>query len=341
MVEALISGAYILTATQLLIHLLSQLSTHVLLPLTAVSHRFHNLILRILHHRLLMAASLEDQRLMLECYHPSAKYTSPPMYCDYLGTDGLSNATEGEGNIYTDVEDTGRLAKLAAIYSHFRPLHPDEGKRVYRPHPAGGVPNHPDTSTTYPSLPSPGASSGVYATRSASQIINLDTHELFTQLCVATHLVRDGPRGGMYRSFVTVGEGIIRVWRDWLAEQSQRPRSSGNGLTLPTRVEQGLSEQVLWVDSGEKIGIRVKAREKRWRGRQPVLMPSDEDVAVSYTIELEGKQPSNVARVLVFSCSRLLDRCRRLHASIIPFTSVGDASIVWPLANAVCRFPCH
>ena len=123
---------------QLIVQLLTPFPTRALLPLTAVSQRFHNIILRILHYRLLLAASLKEYRLILECYHPSTKWTEPYLFCTYLGTDGLSSKHEGEGSLYADCANAARLQKLSGLYSRFRPARPEEERHISRPHPAGG-----------------------------------------------------------------------------------------------------------------------------------------------------------------------------------------------------------
>ncbi|RAL58970.1 hypothetical protein DID88_009261 [Monilinia fructigena] len=111
---------------ELLINSLSLLSTRELLPIASTCQRFHNSIIRIIHHRLVAAASLKDFKLVLECYHPSTKLDTPHLFCDYIGTDGLSDDFGREEDLYTDVEDTGRLGKMFSLYSHFRPLQPEE-----------------------------------------------------------------------------------------------------------------------------------------------------------------------------------------------------------------------
>lgn len=91
------------------------------MPLTTVSHRFHALILRILHYRLLLSASLKEYKLILECFHPTSKLIEPHVFCKYLGTDGLSNKYEGEGSLYENVETAQQLGRLSTLYSRFRP----------------------------------------------------------------------------------------------------------------------------------------------------------------------------------------------------------------------------
>lgn len=111
----------IVHSSQVFVQILSPLPTRSLLPLATVSHRFHALILRILHYRLLQSAALKEYKLMLECYHPSSKLSEPHVFCQYLGTDGLSSQYEGQGSLYDNLETAQKLGRLTSLYSRFRP----------------------------------------------------------------------------------------------------------------------------------------------------------------------------------------------------------------------------
>ena len=224
------------------------------------------------------------------------------MFCEYLGTDGLSNQHEGEGSIFQDVESTGRLGKLGGLYSHFRPLRPEVKERVERSHPAGGE-----------MYPNGSRSRYLEATGEEDLVnypINLEPHELFSQLIAVTNLVKVGPRRGVFLSCVNVGDGVMRIWRDWLAEQSklwkkesiERENSSSNHLqeqSKGTGTEQarrtGLSEpkeeqrRMLWVDDKKTVGVKVRVKEKKWNRAAPILIMKDDEAPVSYAIEIEGK----------------------------------------------------
>ena len=156
--------------------MLDLLTTQSLLKTRCVCHRFQNLIIRIIHGRLLRAASLTDRKLILECYHPSAQYTEPYLYCDYLGTPGLSDDIEGEGLIYEIADDlAAKQGTLRRLYSHFRPTRKDPEPKIYRSHPAGDI---------------PGSRTSEVASRireslernTVKQNISLEAHELFMQL---------------------------------------------------------------------------------------------------------------------------------------------------------------
>lgn len=265
-------------SAQLLIHVLLPIPTDSLLQLIPVSHRFQNLVLRIVHARLLVAASLEDRKLILECYHPSAQYTEPYLFCDYLGTPGLSDEGEGQGWMYEASEKDNRLGRLRGLYSRFRPQRPDADP-PFRSHPAGDVPG---SRTYYDSLSKPTKSIEL-----VSQKMNLDSHELFSQLCVSVNLVQVGPRRGVFLSCVDVlRKTTPRIWRDWLAEGAQS--TNGRSIKLTDLEDERQYHRIIWVDNARNIGIRVHVQERRWRRHESILIHQDEDQAVSYSLELEG-----------------------------------------------------
>ena len=232
-----------------------------------MSHRFQNLIIRIVHSRLLRAAALKDRKLILECYHPSAQYTEPYLYCDYLGTPGLSDDVEGQGTFYEAADKPAAGGTLRKLYSRFRPTRKDQGPEVILSHPAGDIPG---------SRTSEGAESSrrVRQAEVVSQTVTLEAHELFTQLCFSAGLVQLGPRRGVFLSHVDIVEKkYFRIRREWLAEKA---KSGGN------------KDELVWVEPNELSGLKVKTKERKWRRDTPILLHRDEDVAVSYSLELEG-----------------------------------------------------
>jgi hypothetical protein len=220
-----------------------------------------------------VAASLKDHKLILECFHPSTKLSTPYLFCDYLGTDGLSNDVEGEGSLYEGIEKTGRLGKLSGLYSHFKPLRPEEDRKPLRPFPVGGW------------APGPSNSQIEREAEFVYQNIHLESHELFSQLCVITNLVKVGPKRGLFKSCVTIGEGIIRIFRPWLDERSNTFRTT---LAGAPEEDQERERRLQWADKGKHVGLRIKVVE-RDDTHAPVLVRSDEDPSVSYTLQYEGK----------------------------------------------------
>ena len=120
------------------------------------------------------------------------------------------------------------------------------------------------------------------------QIINLDAHELFSQLCVSANLVKIGPRRGVFLNCIDLlHKTTPRIWRTWLADKAEKAKISDLALTELQNHRD--CDHVIWVDSQRNVGIRVRVRERRWCHHRPVLMYHDEDEAVSYSLELEGK----------------------------------------------------
>ncbi|KAF2623738.1 hypothetical protein BU25DRAFT_414201 [Macroventuria anomochaeta] len=277
---------------ELLLHLFVPLPTPELLPLTVLSHRIYNIILRILHNRLVAAAKLDSHSLLLECYHPSAKLTEPPYFCAYRGTDGLSlyeNPSEPDRAI------TARLGEMRQMYSRFRPYRrelEDGGRRVVRR--PGDIPG----SRTYP-----GTAQDKFKGELVKQTVSLDGHELFTQLVAQTNLVKVGPYNGLFSAFVDVEEGVLRVWRKWLSDTAARDNSTSADIQKENVEEVGKGREVvrevveenldpndgriLWVSKAKNTGIRFTVKERKLRKDAPILVRNDEDLPVSYDIEYD------------------------------------------------------
>lgn len=309
---------YPIPQKKLLIHLLSYASSRTLFRLATVSRRIHDLIIRILHHRLLACTSLEDRNLIFECYHPSEKTTSPPRQCDYLGTDivgcwddadaaddgggagrGGAGGTGDSNNSKSNTKNP--MTRLAGLYSHFRPRkREDRHGTLLAGYGDGGA--GAGGAGGQPTLISPTTiainyNGGIFPVLSIShdpviEQLSFEHHELFSQLCTVTHLVTHGPRPGLFRSFITISEGTVRVWRDWLAARascsssSSSSYSTGSTHTAPTTSSK--DEGILWVDPRRNFGMRVKVQEKKWLGDQPILIHEDESPPVSYSVEIEG-----------------------------------------------------
>ncbi|MCJ1445720.1 MAG: hypothetical protein MMC23_006225 [Stictis urceolatum] len=265
---------------EILAQSLGALPTSSLLPLTVTCTRIHDLIIRILHQRLLLAASLRDHKLILECYHPAAQYTEPYLFCEYLGTPGLSSTNEGEGLVYESGNHGSRLGKLAGLYSQFRPLRTEEGRRIPRQHPAGGG---------MPVWTAPGhvPAEEKEANELVERRVSLDPEESFSQLRVQTNLVKPGPRAGLFENLVSVSDGLVRIWREWLKERA------ANGQNVASREgdgedqSEGKAMRTLWMDHKTDIGLIVRIKEKKWRRAAPVLLHRDEEPAVTYSMEYE------------------------------------------------------
>jgi len=101
-----------------------------------------------------------------------------------------------------------------------------------------------------------------------------------------------GPHG-LLTSSVTVEEGVVRIWREWLARMAGTLNTPGaadiKGKKQMVERQVSEDERVLWVDNAKNVGLRLKVKERRWRRDNPILVASEDEVAVSYDIEFEGK----------------------------------------------------
>ncbi|KAI0128191.1 hypothetical protein F4776DRAFT_629532 [Hypoxylon sp. NC0597] len=238
---------------EIIIQVLSSFPTRSLLPLAAVCRRFYGLVGRVHYARLVEASKLRDHEMILECYHPSEKVSTPSLFCEYLGTDGL-----------TEAGDLANLGELHNLYARFRPFHGDE---VYGPRsrwPAGMVSEEVVESST----------------KAPSHDIYLDFGELFSQLCTVTNLVKVGPRSGLFSSYANVTDSVIRVWRGWLQQAAQAAGAK-------QRADLGLDDPcILWTDSSKTVGLRFRVVEDKCVPA-PILFGRDEEPSVSYSLEYQ------------------------------------------------------
>jgi hypothetical protein len=277
------------------VNLLTSFSTEALLPLVLVSRRFHSIILRILHYRLLLAAALPEYKLILEAYHPSKRYTDPYLFCTYLGTDGLSSKLEGEGSLYVDCPGVeGRLAKLGALYSRFRPEKPGvEGSIPRRAFPAGGTPSQANGGVSSQPVYANGGDGG---SDKVIHSLNFDGGELFTQFCAYASLVTLGPRRGVFLNTVHMVKdkaGWMRVWKEWLQNRADELKAGENPqlkqIASASELEPsiGADKTILWQDYRRNIGLRVAVRDAQRRFTARSV--DDDDLPMSFTIEIKGQ----------------------------------------------------
>lgn len=98
-----------------------------------------------------------------------------------------------------------------------------------------------------------------------------------------------------------VEDGVLRIWRDWLGRMANgQGTGSGKGkerivgdariddLSVQGGMDQG-DDLVLWVTPAQNVGMRFKVRERHFRRDNPILIRSDEEVAVTYEIQYEGE----------------------------------------------------
>ncbi|KAG9524020.1 hypothetical protein KCU93_g6395, partial [Aureobasidium melanogenum] len=257
---------------ELLYDILHSFTTKNVLTFAPVSRRFHSICVRILQNRLTAAATLLDHVLMLELYPPSARLTAGKLFCTSLGTSLLDQES------LESIPDSAKIRHLGkAVYSKFRPQH-QEVRRPSAKHPAGDIPG----SRTHPSSADPSIHVHNAESNLVSQQVSLDADELFTQLIATLMLVKPGPRPDTILTAVEVCEGTIRVWRDWLAKQNKANIDSTSSCSPAD------DPSILWVNTADHaVGVKFSVKERKWKRDIPVLISADEEVAVSYTVELE------------------------------------------------------
>ncbi|KAJ1333178.1 F-box-like domain-containing protein [Microdochium nivale] len=269
--------------SEILIQVLAHFPTRQLLALATLSRRFHGLVGRLHYSRLVDAASLRDHVLVLECYHPSVKFSTPTLHCDYLGTDGID-----------DIGHDASLTDLRALYSRFRPTcAPTTDRLSVWP-------------TRRPSTTSITGAGGVL-----SHDLLLDSGEPFSQLCTQASIIKIDPDRKLFVSIASVTEGVIRVWRKWLRAQAQLSSASSTTSTTHTQVTSasGKSQReradnddgdddddddddshsvVLWTDVlTENAGIKFRVVEKDVKESSVLLAGPNDEPPVAYTLEYE------------------------------------------------------
>jgi hypothetical protein len=204
------------------------------------------------------ATVLQDRELILECYHPSDRISTPSLFNKYLDTDNLT-----EAGVDANMEDLNQL------YARFRPYLGDENRRPRARRPTARVIDGTDEP-----LP----------TEVPSHDVNLEAGELFSQLCTVTNLVKIGPRKGLFLSIVNVTDGVIRVWREWLREQAERSVTEQQREGQSSNLD---DSSILWTNSYKDVGVRFRVLP-RGDAPAPLLLGMNDEPPVSYTLEYQG-----------------------------------------------------
>lgn len=246
--------------------ILSLFHTQQLLGLTTVCQHFRDQVIRIFQSRLILAETLEDRRLILECYHPSAQSTEQYLSCDYLGTPGLNDGLGGQRTPYDIGDVNGCFGQPGRLYSRFKLTSVDN---LARPQLDGNFQTDLDVVTP-----------DMHEGEAVRRTVSLDSYELFSQLCISVAIVQIGPRRGVFLNFMDVlKRTTVRVWRQWLAEKS---------VNLRDPLKHSKHERLIWVDQDRHVGLRVQVQERKSTSDASIPQHKDEDRAVSYHLELEG-----------------------------------------------------
>lgn len=200
--------------------------------------------------------SLKNYILRLRCHHPAAEYTKGDESYEYLGTPGLGLAGHaGASPTSDDVAGGG----LRGLYSRFSPAQCDQQK--------WGV----------------------------GRVINMDGHELFSQLCTSLTLIKIVQCGHVY----VQEKNTVRLWRDWLSQCAsystelirggasvERSRSSSQERSLFSSE----FDRTIWTDRGQNVGLRVRVHDRKssLEERHDQFQNVDEDPPVSYDLDIKG-----------------------------------------------------
>lgn len=131
----------------------------------------------------------------------------------------------------------------------------------------------------------------------AHQEVYLDEGERFSQLCTVTNVVTQGARPGLFLRHVNISEGVIRVFRHWLASMLPKRISSqsGSSSSSSSSAETGISiadsgefasddARILWVDRTKDVGLRFKVAP----GPEARGTIFEDEPPVFYTLIYEG-----------------------------------------------------
>ncbi|KAJ5418476.1 uncharacterized protein N7487_002026 [Penicillium crustosum] len=288
---------------EVFIQILSDFSTRALLPLTSVNHRFHALVLRILHYRLLLTIPLKEYKLLLECFHPISKLTEPHVFCKYLGTDGLSERHDGAGSLYENVDTAHQLGRVTGLYSRFRPEVSNEEEEEEEEEERGEYSSKFGLSPGRMLLLSEvvgfiqaDMNAGQQGKKEYAVIreVTLDGYEDFSQLCVVANLVQVKPGTLLLLSASTIEDGFVRLWREWLRDQSgemkRTTETDWEGGSEKAQMSSG--DDILWVDTSKTVGVKLRVRPKAWNPSFPVLVHQDDrddNSWVGYEVILQGQ----------------------------------------------------
>ncbi|KXS99852.1 hypothetical protein AC579_9482 [Pseudocercospora musae] len=288
---------------ELLLNIFGHFASKDLIHFSPTCRQFHSLILRLLCHRLQLAACLDgdaQSALYLECGPPSAKWTMSKVICSSLGTAGM------EG-LVCDVQEqrdrAGIIKRMGDLYTRFRPMNQEpDWLSIPRPHPAGDIPG----SRSYvaaDAVKTKLANAGSVVSRT----IGIDADFSFSQLETMAYLGKRESTRGLLCSVQEICRGTIRVWRHWLADHCESKKwSDGETVNIirdddetatssrskansaANAMDPRRDSTILWLNTGGgNAGIKFRVKEQKWRRDIPVLFASEMDAPVSYQVELE------------------------------------------------------
>lgn len=168
--------------------------------------------------------------------------------------------------------------------------------------------------------------------------INLDAGELFGQFCAYANLVRLGPRRGVFLSTVPIvnpGNGVMRVWREWLRDRAKQAVKEGNEVeedaalarsSTTLRANIGQDEHVMWTDYHRNVGLRTAVYDKK--GNSHGDDTDLDDVSLSFSVEIKGRF---LPLVLLLGCQAF---------TACPLAFCGLESFATAIDNSPARLWC-
>jgi len=200
---------------------------------------------------------LPDHEVHLESYQPSDRLYTPSLFTEYTGTDGLE-----EAGVEADID------VLNGLYSRFKLFLNAESRRPRSRWPTARVAEGKEEPPV--EVPSYG--------------IDLDAGQPFTQLCVVVNLLKISPIRGLFLSVVSVDNAVIRVWREWLREQADRPATELQGEGQ----ERLDDSSILWTGLHKNVGVRFRVVRRERHHQMPVLIDANDEPPESYRLEYQG-----------------------------------------------------
>lgn len=104
--------------------------------------------------------------------------------------------------------------------------------------------------------------------------------------------MQTGPRRGFFLSVENLVDKTQRIFRSWLAERAAATEKDQKSASPSVTSGLGCAvDEILWIDLNKVVGLRVRVEERKGRRDLPILVHKDDDQAISYSLELEGKMP--------------------------------------------------
>lgn len=139
--------------------------------------------------------------------------------------------------------------------------------------------------------------------------VTIDSHDLFSQLTTLSYIGQRDPGTGLLFKVQDIGEGTIRVWRDWLSQRCEKKtwtdrdpiaihhdganasvdKAKAKTDSTMECIDPTKEPNVLWANTRDyDVGIKFRVKERKWDKDDPLMNSNDVEAAVSYIVEFEG-----------------------------------------------------